>query len=316
MIPLDLQLNGYRGVDFNADDLSLDRMRHACSALEADGGGRMLATVITDRLDRMVARIERLAEFHAADAHVRDMMVGIHVEGPFINPLPGYVGAHPVEHVLPADVSAARQLVDAGQGLVRLLTLAPEHDHGMATTRWLADRGVLVSAGHSDASVEHLRSAVDAGLSCYTHLGNGCPLMLHRHDNIIQRVLTLDGLRWIMVIADGVHVPPPVLRDYIDRIGIQRTIAVTDATAAGGMGPGRYTLAGQDVVVGEDGAAWAADRSHLVGSTATMGFIRQVLRRDVRLSADEVEHLTAVNPAAAISAAHSPAAAGRAPGSA
>lgn len=300
MIPLDLQLNGYRGVDFNADDLSLEGMRQACAALKADGGGRMLATIITDRLDRMVARIERLAAHHAADAHIRDVMAGIHVEGPFISPLQGFVGAHPAKHVLPAEVSAARQLVDAGQGLVRLLTLAPEHDRGMATTRWLADRGVLVSAGHSDASAEQLRNAVDAGLSAFTHLGNGCPLLLHRHDNIIQRVLTLNGLRWVMVVADGVHVPPLVLRDWIKRIGIHRTIAVTDATAAAGMGPGRYMLAGQEVVVGEDGAAWAANRSHLVGSTATMAFIRDVLRTSVGLSAEEVDRVTSINPSRAI----------------
>jgi N-acetylglucosamine-6-phosphate deacetylase len=300
MISLDLQLNGYRGVDFNADDLTLARMQQACAMLKADGGGRMLATVITDRFDRMVARIERLAAFHAADPHVREVMAGIHVEGPFISPLPGYVGAHPVEHVLPAEVSAARRLVDAGQGLVRLLTLAPEHDHGLATTSWLAERGVIVSAGHCDASTECLRDAVDAGLSCFTHLGNGCPLMLHRHDNIIQRVLTLSELRWVMVIADGVHVPAPVLRDFIRRVGMERTIAVTDATAAAGMGPGRYRLAGQDVVVGEDGAAWAADRSHFVGSTATMSFIRRVLQDEVGLAAEEVDQLTAVNPARAI----------------
>ena len=93
MTPLELQFNGYRGVDFNTDDLSLPAMQKACGALKADGGGRMLATVITDQLDRMVARIERLAEFHAADAHIRDAIAGIHVEGPFISPLPGYVSA-------------------------------------------------------------------------------------------------------------------------------------------------------------------------------------------------------------------------------
>lgn len=300
MTPLDLQLNGYRGVDFNTDDLSLPAMQKACAALKADGGGRMLATVITDQLDQMVARIERLAEFHAADAQIRDAMAGIHVEGPFISPLPGYVGAHPAKHVFPAEVSAAQRLVDAGRGLVRMVTLAPEHDRGLATTRWLAGRGVIVCAGHCDASVALLRSAVDAGLSAFTHLGNGCPLLLHRHDNIIQRVLSLNGLRWVMVVADGVHVPPLVLRDYIMRIGIGRTIAVTDATAAGGMGPGKYMLAGQEVVVGEDGAAWAADRSHLVGSTATMAFIRQVLRKDVGLSAEEVDQVTSLNPSRAI----------------
>jgi N-acetylglucosamine-6-phosphate deacetylase len=303
MAPLDLQLNGYAGVDFNADDLSLDDLQRACGAVRRDGGGRMLATVITDRLDRMVARIGRLADLHAADADVREVLAGIHVEGPFISPLPGFVGAHPAEHVLAAEIPAARRLVEAGRGLVRLLTLAPEHDRDLVTTRWLQEQGIVVSGGHSDASLERLREAVAAGLSGFTHLGNGCPLMLHRHDNIIQRVLMTTELRWVMVIPDGTHVPPAILADYIRRIGLDRTIAVTDATSAGGMGPGRFMLAGHEVVVGDDGAAWAADRSHFVGSTASMAQVCGVLGRDIGLSAAEIEQVTAVNPALAIGAA-------------
>ncbi len=298
--PLDLQLNGFRGVDFNADDLGLDVMRQACAAVRRDGGGQMLATIITDRLDRMTARIERLAVLHAEDELVRDVMVGIHIEGPFISPLPGFVGAHPHEHVLPASVDAAKRLVNAGRGLVRLVTLAPEHDAGHATTRWLAGQGILVSAGHCDPSLAVLNDAIDAGLSCFTHLGNGCPLMLHRHDNVIQRVLAADRLRWVMVIADGVHLPPMLLRTIIRQVGIDRMIAVTDATAAAGMGPGRYLLAGQEVVVGEEGAAWAPDRSHLVGSTATMADIRRVLGHAVGLTDAEVDRLTVANPLRAI----------------
>ena len=302
MEPLDLQLNGYKGVDFNADDLTLDRLRHACAAVRADGGGRILATVITDRLDRMLGRIARLTAFHAEDATVRDVVAGIHVEGPFISPLPGYVGAHPVAHVLPASPGVAQQLLDAGEGLVRLFTLAPECDEGLTTTRRLVVAGVMVSAGHCDPSLEQLARAVDAGLSGFTHLGNGCPLLLHRHDNIIQRVLATDGLKWVMIIPDGVHVPLPALGNLIRCLGVERVIAVTDATAAAGMGPGRYALAGQDVIVGDDGAAWAADRSHLVGSTATMARVRQVLG-SLGLSSQDVDRLTAINPARAIAGA-------------
>ena len=298
--PLDLQLNGSKGVDFNADDLSLDAMRQACAAVRRDGGGRMLATIITDRLDRMTARIDRLAELHAEDESVREVMVGIHVEGPFISPLPGFVGAHPREHVLPASVDVAKRLVHAGRGLVRLVTLAPEHDAGHATTQWLAQQSILVSAGHCDPSLAVLNDAIDAGLSCFTHLGNGCPLMLHRHDNVIQRVMAADRLRWVMVIADGVHLPQMVLRTIIRQVGIDRTIAVTDATAAAGMGPGRYVMAGQEVLVGEEGAARAPDRSHLVGSTATMADIRRVLSSAVGLTAADVDQLTIQNPLRAI----------------
>jgi len=300
VMPFDLQLNGYRGVDFNADALTADDLHKACVALRADGGGRMLATIITAPLATMQARIARLAELRAADPVVADVMAGIHVEGPFISPLPGFVGAHPAAHVLPATPAAAETLVTAGDGLVRLLTLAPEHDAGFATTRWLAGQGIVVSAGHCDPSPEILERAIAAGLSAFTHLGNGCPLMLHRHDNILQRVLAADRLRWVMLIPDTVHLPSPVVRTIIRAVGIERIIAVTDATAAAGMGAGRFSLAGQDVIVDADGAAWAADRSHLVGSTASMARIRQVLAEQVGLSPADVRQVTEVNPALAI----------------
>ena len=300
MQPLDLQLNGYKGIDFNADGLSALALRQACAAVRAEGGGRMLATVITDRLDRMTARIGRLTELRAADELVADVIAGIHVEGPFLSPLPGFVGAHPAEHVLPATVTAAQRLVAAGRGLVRLVTLAPEHDAGYATTRWLADQGILVSAGHCDPPVDVLDRAIDAGLAAFTHLGNGCPLTLHRHDNVIQRVLAADRLRWVMLIPDAVHLPPAMVRTVIRAVGITRVIAVTDATAAGGMGVGRFSLAGQEVLVDAGGAAWAADRSHLVGSTASMARIRQVLRDLVGLTAEEIRQTTEINPARAL----------------
>jgi len=300
MQPLDLQLNGYKGLDFNADEVDAAELRAACEAVRQDGGGRMLATIITDRLDRMTARISRLAELHAADPVIADVMAGIHVEGPFINPQPGFVGAHPAEHVLPATPQAARQLVAAGRGLVRLLTLAPERDADLATTRWLAKQGILVSAGHCDPAADVLDRAVTAGVAAFTHLGNGCPLSLHRHDNIIQRVLAADRLRWVMLIPDAVHLPPSMVRTIIRAVGIDRVIAVTDATAAGGMGAGRFTLAGREVIVDQDGAAWAPDRSHLVGSTASMGRIRAVLRGAVGLSDDQVAAVTQINPARAL----------------
>ena len=292
----DLQLNGYKGIDFNADDLSAADLVAACAAIQADGGGRMLATVITDHVDRMVARISRLVELRSADRRIADVLAGIHVEGPFINPQTGYVGAHPAEHVLPASIAIAGQLVEAGQGLVRLVTLAPECDANLDTTRWLVEHGIRVSAGHCNPSAETLDQAINVGLTAFTHLGNGCPAQLHRHDNILWRVLASDRLRWVMLIADGVHLPATLIRTVVRVIGIERVIAVSDATAAAGMGPGRFSLAGQEVLVDESGAAWAADRSHLVGSTASAGRLREVLCQDVGLSDHDAERVLFINP--------------------
>jgi N-acetylglucosamine-6-phosphate deacetylase len=296
----DLQVNGYAGVDFNADDLALEQAAEACRRLAADGVDGILATIITDELATMRRRIARVAELRDADADIERMIQGIHVEGPFISGAPGYVGTHRAECVQTATVAAAEALVEAGAGLVRLVTLAPECDAKFAVTRWLADRGVRVAAGHCKASLETLRAALDNGLSMFTHLGNGCPLVLPRHDNIVQRVLSLADRLWITFIADGVHVPEFALRNYIRCAGVDRAIVVSDAIAAAGLGPGQYALGGQPVVVDEHLATWSADGSHLMGSAVTMPRAFANLQDQLGLTAAEAQRLVDDNPRAAL----------------
>ncbi|HEY2148971.1 MAG TPA: hypothetical protein VGH32_13605 [Pirellulales bacterium] len=122
---VDLQLNGYRGIDFNADDLTADDLHRACELLRADGVAGALATVITDSLDRITARLAKIAAIRQSDSLVRELIWGVHIEGPFINESQGNVGAHPPEHVRPATIDAMKQLVDAAGGLTRIVTLAP-----------------------------------------------------------------------------------------------------------------------------------------------------------------------------------------------
>ncbi len=187
MAYVDLQVNGYGGIDFNQDDLSAEQLHEACVKLRGDGVERILATIITESLPRMRGRLQRLADLRDRDPLVAEVVAGLHIEGPFISPVDGYRGAHPLDAVMPAEVDAMQSLLDAGRGQVRLVTLAPEYDAGLRTTSHLAERGVLVAAGHTDAPLDVLRAAADAGLSLFTHLGNGCPGTMARHDNIVQR---------------------------------------------------------------------------------------------------------------------------------
>src|SRR6202012_2804381 len=113
------------------------------------------------------------------------------IEGPFIPSLPGYREAHPADAIRPAEVDAIKPLLDAAGGLTRLVTLAPERDSGCAVIAHLAAQSITVSAGHTDASRDELKAACDAGLTLFTHLGNGCPMQMHRYDNIVQRALSL-----------------------------------------------------------------------------------------------------------------------------
>jgi N-acetylglucosamine-6-phosphate deacetylase len=293
---IDLQVNGYGGVDFNHDGLSPEGLHHACVQLREDGVAGILATVVTDELPRMAARLGRIAAIRRQDAMVGEVIWGIHVEGPFLNEMPGYCGAHPAHVMRPADIGDMNRLLDAADGLVRLVTLAPERDPGMTLVRYLADRKIIVSAGHCDPSVNQLRAAIEAGLSMFTHLGNGCPTTLHRHDNIIQRALGLRDWLTLSFIADGCHIPVPALGNYLRLAGFERSIVVTDAMSAARLGPGRYTLGPQTVEIGADGAARSADGSHFVGSTATMPRMATLLREDVGLAEDEVRRLLSDNP--------------------
>jgi N-acetylglucosamine-6-phosphate deacetylase len=293
---VDLQVNGYAGVDFNGDHLTVEAMHGVCRRLRDEGAAGFLPAVITDEVDVMAARLARLAEVRRADSLAQEMILGIHIEGPFISGATGFVGAHPQAAVRPASLNQMERLLEAADGLTRIVTLAPEHDQGLQVTRYLADRGITVAAGHCDPSLEQLRAAIDAGLSMFTHLGNGCPAKINRHDNIIQRTLSLSGRLWISFIADGAHVPFPALGNYLRAASIERCVVVSDAISAAGLGPGRYRLGNQNVDVGEDQVPRSADGSHFVGSATAIPRMADNLRRFLQLSNDEVLHLTAIGP--------------------
>jgi N-acetylglucosamine-6-phosphate deacetylase len=296
MKSFDLQTNGYAGVDFNGDDLNAESLAIVCAALKEDGVGGVLATIITDDVDVMCRRIERLVRLREKDPEWSEMIRGFHIEGPFLNESLGFIGAHPVVHARVAEVSVADRLLDAAEGLTRIVTLAPERDTGFSVTKHLTDKGVCVAAGHCDPTLEELRGAIDAGLRMFTHLGNGCPMDLNRHDNIIQRVLALREELWISFIPDGAHVPFATLRNYLDLVGIGKIVMVTDAIAAARMGPGDYRFLGRDVRIGSDLVARAPDGSHLIGSTVTMPRIADNLSRELGFSEAEIRKVIVENP--------------------
>ncbi len=293
---IDLQVNGYYGVDFNGDQLLAESLNSACRQLAADGVAGILATITTDTLERMTRRLDRLRILRETDPLARRMIRGFHLEGPFISPLPGYVGAHPASAVLPADTSRMQRLLDAAGSLTRMVTLAPECDPQLLVTRQLAKQGIRVAAGHCNPTLDQLDAALDAGLSMFTHLGNGCPLELHRHDNIIQRVLSRADRMWISFIADGIHVPWPALGNYLAKVGTQRAVVVSDAISAAGLGPGRYSQGGHELVVDAEGGTWSADRSHLMGASTPMPQIEANLKQYLGLTDLQIRTLTSENP--------------------
>lgn len=293
---VDLQVNGYAEVDFNADRLVTEDVAAVCRRLQDDGVVGILATVITADMDAMCRRLANIHRACDADESIADVIWGIHIEGPFLNEQPGYIGAHPAAHARPADVESMKRLLEAAGGMTRIVTLAPERDEGCHVTRYLAEQKIRVSAGHCNPSLDGLWRAIDAGLSLFTHLGNGCPATLPRHDNIIQRALSLSDQLYIGFIADGVHVPFPALKNYLRCCGCERAFVVTDAIRGAGLGPGEYTVGDQRVLIDENLATWSADRSHLVGSAGTMPRSAENLENALGLDERQIQLLMVENP--------------------
>jgi N-acetylglucosamine-6-phosphate deacetylase len=167
------------------------------------------------------------------------------------------------------DCAEFDRLWAAARGRVRLITLAPEWPGSPEFVRHAVAHGVRVAIGHSDADDRAIDAAVAAGLTLCTHVGNGVPIQLHRHDNIIQRLLARDDLIAVF-IPDGVHVPPAVLRNFVRAKPAGRVLFTTDCMAAAGAPPGRYTIGALTVGVGADGVVRQPGKPNFAGSSLTM----------------------------------------------
>ena len=290
---IDLQVNGAYGVDFNSDTLTVERFEFACTKLKESGIIGFLPTIITDSLEAMCRRIGNIASIVESNPSLSALVRGIHLEGPFLSDRVGFYGTHPPQHIMPANLRDAMRLIDAGRGLVRLVTLAPEQDAGCETTRRLSNEGILVFAGHTDASFDTLKQALDCGLRGFTHLGNGCIHQVDRQDNIMHRVLALREQLVITLIADGIHLPAWLLKSWIDIIGPTRSIVISDSMSAAGMPSGEYSIGNQRVIVEPSRRTRHRDHGYLAGSASTMADMDLVLMQSLCIDSmirDQIMH--------------------------
>jgi N-acetylglucosamine-6-phosphate deacetylase len=245
----DLQVNGGAGFEVTGGSAALD----AIDALQlAHGVTSYLPTLVSpadgSALDALAAR--------AADPG--SPVAGVHLEGPFLSP--EHAGMHPVERLrVPADGVPDWFEHPA----VRLVTIAPELAGALELIEQLAARGVVVSLGHSGASAEVARAAIDAGASMVTHVFNAMGPLHHRAPGLAGLALVDERVR-VGVIPDGRHVDPIVL-ELVRRCAGERVVLVTDATPAAGAPAGRYSMAGVPI----DGDGRTAD-GRLAGSVLTL----------------------------------------------
>lgn len=273
----DPQVNGYAGVDFQQDDLTADVLVQASEAWRRDGGQRFFVTLITDAWPRLMARLRRIQALRAASVALRETLAGWHLEGPFLSAQPGFHGAHDPSLMIDPTPDHFRELRDTVGDDPLLVTVAPERPGAIECIARARAMAIHVSLGHTDASAAVIRSAVAAGAEAFTHLGNGCPQLLDRHDNILWRVLDVPGLQ-VGLIPDGMHVSPALFRMLHRLLPANRIYYTTDAMAAAGAPPGDYTLGALRVAVGGDGIVRQPGRSNFAGSSLRPGQVRERAR--------------------------------------
>ena len=262
---VDLQVNGFAGVDFQRDDLTVEELLAAVRGLRAAGCTRLLLTLITDEWPRLMRRLKQLRELRATSPELQGAIAGWHLEGPFLSAEPGYCGAHDPDLMLDPTPDHVRQLRAVAGVDPLVLTLAPERNGALAAIAQATSLGIKVSLGHTNASADLLQAAVQAGATGFTHLGNACPQLLDRHDNILWRVLDTPGLP-VSLICDGIHVAPGLFRLIHHLLDAGSIFYVTDAMAAAGSPPGRYTLGAAELEVGADGIVRRPGQSNFAGS--------------------------------------------------
>ncbi|HEY2443762.1 MAG TPA: N-acetylglucosamine-6-phosphate deacetylase [Streptosporangiaceae bacterium] len=260
---VDLQVNGYFGEEFaTAGPAGWGRV---VSRLPETGVTAFMPTIITSPVDRLAAALRSAATLiPGLPAGAR--VLGIHMEGPFISPL--RKGAHNAEWITDPAPAALEELLAAGSGQLRLVTLAPERDGALAAIGRLTQAGVLVSVGHSDATSAQVGAAVDAGARMVTHLFNGQRPMHHREPGVPGHALA-DSRVTSGLIADMWHVAAEVCAIAF-AAAPGRICLVTDAAACAGMPPGQYLLGGEPITLPEGGAPPVRADGTLAGSALRM----------------------------------------------
>jgi N-acetylglucosamine-6-phosphate deacetylase len=273
---IDIQINGFAGVDFNRPLESDDAWHHATHQLYAHGCTGFLIALITNTEEGYRKLLTGLSGRINLDPR---NCLGFHLEGPWLNSDPGYRGAHRPEWMQKPSLHLLKEWWRLAGPLLKIITLAPEIDP--EASRKVIRAGIANQIkffiGHSDARGDILRDAIEAGAVAWTHLGNAAPAQMPKFENVLMHALSQPGLM-ASLIPDGLHLPPQAFRVLARSLELEkpsRLLLTTDAmSAAAAAKAGAYTLGDVQVEVGPDGSARLPDpkapgTGRLAGSTLT-----------------------------------------------
>lgn len=293
---LDMQVNGALYCDYHLEDFSADQAAKIVAHLDSSGTTQHIATMTTSPQERILRNLRTLLAALDADRNLKSAIPGIHIEGPFISRLDGPRGAHDPTYVRPPDIEEVKQWQEAAQGLIRIITLAPEWEGSPAFIEQITDMGIVAAIGHTAATGKQIRAAVDAGARISTHLGNGSHPLVPRLENYIWEQLAEDRLA-AGIISDGFHLPDSVLKVFTRVKGIERLVLVSDVAHPAGCKPGIHPRGNIDVQVYEDGHLGLPNSEILAGAGHLLDWDIPHFAQVTGLSFREIIPLVTVNPA-------------------
>jgi len=293
---IDLQVNGFHGIDLNDGKLTVERVTGLCRSLAGIGITTFLPTLITAPERQITGALATIRSACESDPLAADMIAGIHVEGPSVSAEDGPRGAHPLAYVRPPSLDEFSRWQSACGNLVAMVTLAPEQDGAPAYIEALYKQGIHVSIGHSAATADEIRAAVRAGARLSTHLGNGAAAVLPRHPNLIWAQLAETDLT-ASFIADGHHLPADTFSVMLRAKGLENAVLVSDTVALAGLPAGTYDQPiGGKVELSEDGRVSLAGTPYLAGAGLPLVATIPIAMHMADLDLSTALRLATVNP--------------------
>ncbi len=301
IVPGFIDIHTHGAYNFDTNDGEPEGLREWMRRIPEEGVTSILPTTVTqmpDVLEKAVANVAAVA----AEGYQGAEMLGIHFEGPYLDM--EYKGAQPPEAIATAAVEQFKRYQEAAEGMIKYITLAPEHDEDFALTRYCSENGVVVSMGHSSATYEQALLGIANGATSMTHVYNGMTPYHHRKPGLVGTALRVRDI-YGEVICDGCHSHLAALNNFFTAKGRDYSIMISDSLRAKHCPPGgKYQLGGHDIEIGEDGLARLKGTDTIAGSTLFLNRGLKLLVEQAMVPFDAALNSCTINPARCLGVDH------------
>lgn len=289
---IDIHCHGAYGFDTNYADP--EGLRKWTAGIVSEGVTGLLATTVTEKKEVLLKAVRNVADV-VKEGYEGARILGIHFEGPYLDM--DYKGAQPPEAIVPPTIEEFKEYQEAADNLIRVITLAPEHDPDFALTRYASSHGVTVSMGHSAATYQQALMAVANGAGSITHTYNAMTPLKHRENGLVGAALRMSDL-YSEIICDCNHSTPQALRIFFEAKNADKAIMISDSLMCKGFETGRkFLFGGHEIEIYPDGSAHLVKEKNLAGSTMKMNEgLRNLVERAL-VPFDKAVNSCTINPA-------------------